>query len=96
MTKSTNILDDMDDDLYIFAVSASDGLMDYVEPEIISKLLAQSITGASALHLLSACERLISIAATAWHHAKQGRYRDDISIAVCKIRSPSEDSSSST
>ena len=77
-----------DDDLYIFAVSASDGLLDYVEPEIISKLLAQSIAGDGDLHLLSACERLISIAATAWHHAKQGRYRDDISIAVSKIRSP--------
>lgn len=78
-----------EDDVYIFAVSATDGLLDFIEPEIIANGLASSLANREgSLHLLSACESLISVAAQAWHQSKHGRYRDDIAIAVTTIRKP--------
>lgn len=78
------------DDVHIFAVSATDGMMDILEAKDIAKFLAPSLCRENGEHLLAACEKLISTAADGWRRATaDGRYRDDIAISVSKIRSPS-------
>jgi serine/threonine protein phosphatase PrpC len=77
-----------DDDVYIFAISATDGMMDYLDEGDIAKILAHSLFEATGVHPISACEHLVFAAAQAWQQAKQGRYRDDISIAVTALRRP--------
>lgn len=76
------------DDVHVFAVSASDGLMDFLEASEIAKILAPSLFHKDGSHPVSACELLIFAAANAWQDAKQGRYRDDIAIAVSTLRRP--------
>jgi len=78
------------DDVHIFAVSATDGIMDFISPEAIGHALALSMYGDEGPHLLTTLEQLIYIAAQRWEQSKQGRYRDDISVAVCQIRIPSD------
>lgn len=77
-----------EDDVYVFAVSATDGIMDYISEDQIAGVLAHSLFSPSGVHPISACEHLIFAAAQAWHQAKQGRYRDDISIAISVLRRP--------
>ena len=79
---------DDDDDIHIFAVSATDGLMDYAPAEAIAKVLAKSLYEENGPHLLTACEQLIYYAAQGWFQTRGGTYRDDIAIAVSAIRSP--------
>jgi len=74
-----------EEDIRVFAVSATDGLMDYVTPEMVAETIAASLYAENGSHPLSGCENLVSMAAAGWYHAKQGRYRDDIAIAVSKI-----------
>jgi hypothetical protein len=77
------------DDVHIFAVSASDGMMDILNPKGIARFLVPSLCQDSGEHLLTACEKLISTAADGWQRASfDSRYRDDIAISVCKIRTP--------
>jgi len=77
------------DDVHIFAVSASDGMVDILTPRSIASYLVSSLCEEKGEHLLTACERLISMAADGWEHASgDGKYRDDIAISVSKIRSP--------
>lgn len=105
------------DDVHLFAVSATDGMMDYIAAEEIARVLAASLysdqlrkekeTSSSwtwsskseeegnsegeaspPQHVVTACEGLVFAAANAWQKAKQGRYRDDIAIAVSTIRKP--------
>jgi len=77
------------DDVHIFAVSATDGMMDILTSRSIATYLVSSICEENGEHLLTACERLISMAADGWQRAgDDGRYRDDIAISVSKIRSP--------
>lgn len=76
------------DDVHVFAVSASDGLMDFLEASEIAKILAPSLFLETGSHPVTACELLIFAAANAWQDAKQGRYRDDIAIAVSTLRRP--------
>ena len=77
-----------DDDVCIFAVSATDGLMDFAKPEGIAKVLAMSMYEKDGPHLLTALEQLIYVAATGWERSKRGTYRDDIAISVSEIRIP--------
>jgi serine/threonine protein phosphatase PrpC len=77
-----------DDDVYIFAVSASDGMMDFVDAKTIARELVPALFEADGDHPLTACDRLISMAARGWERAKDGMYRDDIAISVQKIRTP--------
>eukprot|EP00934_Nitzschia_sp_Nitz4_P007428 Nitzschia sp. Nitz4//scaffold116_size91068//26371//27717//NITZ4_004951-RA/size91068-processed-gene-0.23-mRNA-1//1//CDS//3329533557//7418//frame0 len=79
-----------DDDVYIFAVSATDGITDYATPSVVAEAVALSLYGEDGPHLLSALEQLIYFAAKGWEQSKQGRYRDDMSIAVAQLRIPSE------
>ena len=76
------------DDVYLFAVSATDGLMDYLTATDIARILAHSLFDDSGAHPVTAVEHLIFAAANAWQEEKQGRYRDDIAIAVSVLRRP--------
>jgi serine/threonine protein phosphatase PrpC len=76
------------DDVYLFAVSATDGLMDYLTATDISRILAHSLFDDSGAHPVTAVEHLIFAAANAWQEEKQGHYRDDIAIAVSVLRRP--------
>lgn len=78
------------DDVYLFGVSATDGLMDYLAAQEIAKVLAASLFDKGASHPVTACELLIFSAANGWQQDKQGRYRDDIAIAVSALRFPGE------
>lgn len=81
--------DDASDDVHVFAVSASDGMMDILNPHGIARFLAPSLCQENGEHLLTACEKLVSAAADGWHRASpDGRYRDDIAVSVCKLRTP--------
>jgi serine/threonine protein phosphatase PrpC len=76
------------DDVYLFAVSATDGMMDYLQETQIARVLAHSLFHEAGAHPIAAVEHLIFAAANAWQDAKQGRYRDDIAIAVSALRRP--------
>jgi hypothetical protein len=86
---------DEEDDVYVFAVSCTDGMLDYVSTEAMSHLVALSLFGDGAVHPATACEILVSTAAQGWEKYRQGRYRDDIAISITAIRVPSTDSGSS-
>jgi len=73
-------------DVEIFAVSATDGMIDYVEMQDIAEVIAASLYVEDGIHVLSACENLIHKAASGWWKSKEGRYRDDIAIAVSKLK----------
>jgi serine/threonine protein phosphatase PrpC len=83
---SINSLDN--DDVYVFAVCASDGMMDYLPPGEIAQVLGHSLYAEDGAHPVAATEHLILSAASLWYHSKQGRYRDDIVIAVTTLRKP--------
>lgn len=79
---------DNDDEVHVFAVSATDGMMDFVPIDVVANVIGPSLSSTTKDHPLTACERLIGLAANRWDHAKQGQYRDDIAIAVSKIHIP--------
>lgn len=63
-------------------------MMDYLAAGEVSRVLGQSLYDEDGIHPLTACEILVFSAANAWQQAKQGRYRDDIAIAVSTLRTP--------
>jgi serine/threonine protein phosphatase PrpC len=77
-----------EDDVFLFAVSATDGMMDYLSPLDIARILAHALFDPAGAHPVAAVEHLIFAAANAWQQAKQGRYRDDIAISVATVRWP--------
>jgi hypothetical protein len=76
------------DDVHIFAVSATDGLMEFVSPEMVAQALASSFYEDDAPFLLSALEQIIYRAASEWDSFTIARYRDDIAVSVTEIRNP--------
>jgi serine/threonine protein phosphatase PrpC len=78
----------VEDDIYIFAVSATDGMMDYLPQTEIANILSHALFGDMGIHPISACEHLVFAAAQGWQDSKQGLYRDDIAIAVSALRRP--------
>eukprot|EP00559_Dactyliosolen_fragilissimus_P007429 CAMPEP_0184869540 /NCGR_PEP_ID=MMETSP0580-20130426/34488_1 /TAXON_ID=1118495 /ORGANISM="Dactyliosolen fragilissimus" /LENGTH=570 /DNA_ID=CAMNT_0027371087 /DNA_START=243 /DNA_END=1955 /DNA_ORIENTATION=- len=72
-------------EIEVFAVAATDGMLDYMDIDEIAQQIATSLYNDEGPHLLSACESLINAAARKWNIAKNGRYRDDIAIAVSKL-----------
>jgi len=78
-------------DVELFAVSASDGLFDFIEPLAVAEILAKSLyqeegDGHRAPTVMEACEQLIRQSSYLWNKEMQGGgYRDDITIAVTKI-----------
>ena len=86
----------MEDDIKVFAVSATDGLLDYLPENAIVNHVAKGLYGnnkedvgedgqPSATNPLLASEDLIYAAAQGWQDDKGGRYRDDIAIAVTDL-----------
>ena len=81
------------DDVVLYAIAASDGLLDFITPLEIAERLAKSFadeSGATAgrygsnRELMNACEDLLLQASRSW--SKLGmKYRDDITIAVSQI-----------
>lgn len=68
--------------VHIFATSISDGLIDYVSPDDIGKVMAEAFFDQNSnLHPHSAAEKLINQAAKGWKDEFEGHYRDDIAIA---------------
>lgn len=84
-------------DVKIFAVSGSDGLLDYLPEQSIADHVAEGLYEAAdaekgdsdgkqqVSHPLLVCEDLIYSAAHGWQKDKGGRYRDDIAIAVTDL-----------
>jgi len=78
----------------LFAVAATDGLLDFVTPEDLLQKVATAFydevetvdnDAEPPLHPLVACERLILQAAEGWYSEMGYEYRDDIAIAAMKI-----------
>lgn len=80
------------DPLELFAVSATDGMLDHATPEHMADVLAQSLYGSvddetkQRQHLMKACQDLIVHAASGWTEENRGQYRDDIAISVSRIK----------
>lgn len=72
-------------DVHLFALSASDGMLDYLEPDDIAHEVAVSFFGEGNKHPFVAAEHLIITAAEGWDSDHGGQYRDDITIAACKV-----------
>jgi len=75
-------------DVEFFAVAASDGLLDFIEPIDVAHRLARSLyelDQPGTPTLVEACQDLIVEASQAWLNLAS-RYRDDITIAVNKIK----------
>ena len=69
-------------DVHIFATSISDGMMDYLSPEVIGATLADAFFDKNShLDPHTAAEKLIIDAAKGWENEFKGGYRDDIVIA---------------
>lgn len=80
----------VDDDVCIFAVSASDGMMILDDQDVLRlcSRLAFSLFEDDGPHPLSACQRLVNGAAAVWNRRNKGQFRDDITLAVTLLRSP--------
>ena len=75
------------DNIALFAVAASDGLLDFMKPIEVAHQLAHSLyyDGSDPpISLQNICEKLILKSSSLWHNVGM-RYRDDITIAVSKI-----------
>lgn len=72
-------------EVHLFVISASDGLLDYLEPADIAREMAQSFFDKDGKHPFVAAEHLIITAAEGWDVESGGQYRDDISISACKV-----------
>ena len=96
-----NLLDVRDDiatkagvdatDVEMFAVVASDGIYDHVEPDEVASVLASALydgekpPGKDKWSPLIAVEDLIMISSKRWLENLDQAYRDDISLAVSRI-----------
>lgn len=71
----------------LLAVSATDGLMDFVDVEDIASVYASSFYVENNPHPHTATEFLILTSAQRWDETYDGQYRDDIAVASFKIYS---------
>lgn len=78
--------------VHVFAMSATDGMMDYLRPQELAASFADSFYGQDGPHPLTVAEDLILKAAKAWNNEMGGQYRDDIAVAASKIVVPDEQS----
>ena len=78
---------DTADVVQYFAVSASDGVYDVIDPEIVADYLGKSLFEEGSMPPLEACERLIREASRLWMKASGlgMQYRDDITVGVSTI-----------
>jgi serine/threonine protein phosphatase PrpC len=72
----------------LFAVAATDGLMDFLNVQEVANNLGHVLFGATSTkkkRLVDLCEQLIMQASKEWNTRLGGQYRDDISIVVTKL-----------
>jgi hypothetical protein len=75
-------------DVHIFAVSATDGMMDELPSSYIGSILATALFDTETdVHPISAAEYLILESAKGWDRLYKGSYRDDIAISAVTILS---------
>jgi hypothetical protein len=75
-------------EVHILAISATDGMIDYLPLEQIAYVFAASMfvhENSNNPHPLTAAEYLILTAAEYWQQEYQGEYRDDIAVAAVKV-----------
>lgn len=81
-------------DVQVFAISATDGLLDYLPEQAIATHVAKGLysnslvhdgEGRTPLNPLIVCEDLIYAAAQGWQEGNGGRYRDDIAISIADL-----------
>ena len=70
----------------LFVISATDGMMDYIDPQEIADAFATAFFR-KGLHPLSVAEDLIHLAAKGWDAEMEGQYRDDIAVAASMLQS---------
>ncbi len=80
-----------EDIIRIVAISASDGVLDFISPhdiaqEIATSVFASSKGGGSAKHLLAAIAELMATSAQGWNKEMRGSYRDDMAISATVIK----------
>ena len=74
-------------DVRLLAMSATDGLMDFLDAEDIASVLAAAFYVEDNPHPHVASEFLILTAAERWDQTYGGEYRDDIALSAFKIYS---------
>ena len=77
-------------DIRFFVVSASDGMMDYIDPSRIVTAFADAFYEHTeeedpGRHPLLVADYLIHESAKGWHNEMGGQYRDDIVVAAAKL-----------
>jgi len=75
-------------DKIVFAVAASDGLLDRIDIDDVAWYIGSAMISRSDLNLLTLCEQLILESSRKWRTQNSKllmQYRDDISIAVTRV-----------
>jgi protein phosphatase PTC2/3 len=72
----------------LFVVSATDGMMDYIDPQQIAEAFASAFFK-GGMHPLNVAENLIYRATKGWEADMDGTYRDDIALAASMLSQPS-------
>ena len=81
--------EDEDDGICIFAICATDGVIDYTTPQELANRMGHALFSRnSETHPLTAAEHILYTAAERWQADKMGLYRDDCAIAVATLRRP--------
>ena len=84
-----------DDGIRVVAISATDGVLDYISPHDIAQEIANSLFGGSGeekrkggddKHLLAAIAELLATSAKGWHRDMRGSYRDDMAISATVVK----------
>jgi serine/threonine protein phosphatase PrpC len=70
----------------LFVVTATDGMMDYIQPQEIAESFASAFFK-KEIHPLNVAEDLIHLAAQGWETEMAGQYRDDIAVAASMLKS---------
>jgi len=76
------------EDKIVFAVAASDGLLDRIDIDDAAWYIGTAMISRSDLNLLTLCEQLILESSMKWQTQNSNllmQYRDDISIAVTRV-----------
>lgn len=74
----------------LFVVSATDGVMDYLSLDDIANSLAEALYEVQSpnkkkIHVLTAAEALIHQASAQWQNEFNGQYRDDMAITMAQV-----------
>jgi serine/threonine protein phosphatase PrpC len=69
----------------VFVISATDGMMDYIQPSDIAASFASGLIQEDGPHPLNVAEDLIHLASRGWDKDMQGEYRDDIAVVASRL-----------